>query len=66
LYIEFRFGITKILNRSFVFTYYSDVMQKKSVTVSLETWRELTKIKADLNAESLDVVIKELLKKWKQ
>jgi predicted CopG family antitoxin len=41
-------------------------MQKKSVTVSLETWRELTKIKADLNAESLDIVIKELLKKWKQ
>jgi len=39
---------------------------KKSITVNLETWRELTKLKADLNAESLDAVIKELLRKWKQ
>jgi len=37
---------------------------KKSITVNLETWRELTKLKAELNAESLDFVIKELLKRW--
>ena len=41
-------------------------MKKKTITVSLETWRQLTKIKADLNLESLDAVIRELLKKWKQ
>ena len=40
-------------------------MKKKTITVSLETWRQLTKIKADLNLESLDAVIRELLKKWK-
>jgi predicted CopG family antitoxin len=39
---------------------------KKTITIKLETWKELTKLKADLNAESLDFVIKELLKKWKQ
>ena len=38
---------------------------RKTITVHLETWQELTKIKADLNAESLDDVIKELIKKWK-
>jgi len=40
-------------------------MQRKTVTVSLSTWQELTKLKAELNAESLDFVIKELLKRWK-
>jgi len=40
-------------------------MKKKTITVSLETWRQLTKIKADLNLKSLDAVIRELLKKWK-
>ena len=39
---------------------------RKTITVCLETWRELTKIKADLNAESLDEVIKELIKQWKK
>lgn len=38
---------------------------KKTITVELETWQELTKIKAELNLESLDAVIKELLQKWK-
>jgi predicted CopG family antitoxin len=37
----------------------------KTITVKLETWQELTKLKAELNAESIDHVIKELLKKWK-
>jgi len=41
-------------------------MEKKNITVKLETWQQLTKLKADLNAESLDAVIEELLQKWKQ
>ena len=41
-------------------------MEKKNITVKLETWQKLTKLKADLNAESLDAVIGELLQKWKQ
>jgi len=39
---------------------------KKTITVELETWQQLTSIKVALNLESLDAVIKELLKKWKQ
>jgi len=39
---------------------------KKTITVKLETWQRLTKIKVDLNLESLDATIKELLNKWKQ
>jgi|YelNatPaOPRAMG01_1025707.scaffolds.fasta_scaffold25926_2 predicted CopG family antitoxin len=38
---------------------------KKTITIKLETWQQLTRIKVDLNLESLDAVIKELLKKWK-
>jgi len=41
-------------------------MKKKTITIELETWQQLTRIKVDLNLESLDAVIKELLKKWKQ
>jgi len=40
-------------------------MQRKTITIELETWRELTKIKVDLNTNSLDDVIKKLLEKWK-
>ena len=39
---------------------------EKTITVELETWQQLTSIKVALNIESLDAVIKELLKKWKQ
>jgi hypothetical protein len=38
----------------------------KTMTVEFETWQQLTKIKIDLNLESLDAVIKELIKKWKK
>jgi len=38
---------------------------KKTITVEFETWRELTKIKADLNAGSLNQVIKYLIAEWK-
>ena len=38
---------------------------KKTITIELESWRELTKIKVDLNANSLDDVVKKLLGKWK-
>ena len=41
-------------------------MPKKTVTLNLDTWRELMKIKVDLNLDSLDAVVRELLKKWKQ
>jgi hypothetical protein len=41
-------------------------MEKFEDLVSLSTWQELTKLKAELNGESLDFVIRELLKKWKQ
>ena len=41
-------------------------MKKKTITIELETWQQLTRIKVDLNLESLDAVIKELLKQWKQ
>ena len=40
-------------------------MKSKTITIKLETWQELTKLKAEMNAESLDFVIKELLRKWK-
>jgi predicted CopG family antitoxin len=40
-------------------------MPKKTMTIELESWRELTKIKLDLNANSLDDVVKKLLEKWK-
>ena len=40
-------------------------MPKKTVTIELESWRALTKIKLDLNANSLDDVVKRLLEKWK-
>ena len=36
---------------------------RKTITVELETWQKLTRIKVDLNLESLDAVIKELLKR---
>jgi len=39
---------------------------RKTITIKLETWQKLTRIKADLNLGSLDAVIKELLKKWIQ
>ena len=39
---------------------------KKTITVNLETWRELTKLKAEMNAESLDHVIRFLIEKWRQ
>lgn len=39
---------------------------RKTITLDIETWKELLHLKADLEAHSLDSVIKELLKKWKQ
>jgi len=36
---------------------------RKTITIELETWQKLTRIKVDLNLESLDAVIKELLKR---
>ena len=40
-------------------------MPKKTMTIDFESWRELTKIKLDLNANSLDDVVKKLLETWK-
>jgi predicted CopG family antitoxin len=40
-------------------------MPKKTITIDLETWQELTKLKADLNANSLDDVIRKMLEKWR-
>jgi len=40
-------------------------MVKKTITVELEVWQELTKLKAELNLESLNNVIRILLQKWK-
>ena len=34
---------------------------RKTITVELETWQKLTRIKVDLNLESLDAVIKRLI-----
>jgi predicted CopG family antitoxin len=41
-------------------------MRKKTVTVKIDTWRELSKIKIDLGLKSLDETIMELIKKWRQ
>ena len=38
-------------------------MEKKTITVSLETWKALTELKIDKNIRTLDGVIKWLLKK---
>jgi len=42
------------------------MVMKKTITVNFETWRELMQIKIDTNASSLDEVLRELIKKWKQ
>lgn len=39
---------------------------KKTITVSLETWKELTVIKVEQNFETLDATIRELIKLWKE
>ena len=59
-------GTPQEAKRYIILEYIRSFMQRKTITIDLETWKELTKLKADLNAESLDFVIKELLKKWKQ
>jgi predicted CopG family antitoxin len=39
---------------------------RKTITLSYEIWKELLVLKAELNARSLDDVIRRLLEKWKQ
>jgi predicted CopG family antitoxin len=41
-------------------------MKKKTITVNVETWKELSKMKIDLGLKSLDDVIWELIRKWRQ
>ena len=38
----------------------------KTITISDEVWAELTHLKADLKARSLDEVLRRLLEAWKQ
>jgi len=39
---------------------------RKTITIKFETWQELLKIKAELGKRSLDDVIRELIKAWKE
>jgi predicted CopG family antitoxin len=41
-------------------------MGKKTITVNIETWKELSKMKIDLGLKSLDDVIWVLIRKWRQ
>ena len=41
-------------------------MVRKTLTISLETWRELLILKAKMNARSIDKVLQELIKTWKK
>jgi predicted CopG family antitoxin len=40
--------------------------KRKTVTISLETWRRLLNLKGELNARSLDEVLKELMRTWEK
>jgi hypothetical protein len=40
--------------------------KRKTVTISLETWRRLLNLKGELNARSLDKVLEELIKTWER
>jgi predicted CopG family antitoxin len=40
--------------------------ERKTVTISLETWRRLLNLKGELNARSLDEVLEELIKTWER
>jgi len=40
-------------------------MGRKTVTISLERWRELLYLKGEMNVRSLDEVLKRLIEKWK-
>lgn len=39
---------------------------KKTITLKVETWAELLKLKAELRTRSIDEVIMRLIKTWKK
>ena len=40
--------------------------KRKTITVGLETWKDLTRLKADFATRSLEDVIKKLIENWKK
>jgi len=41
-------------------------MSRKTITISLETWQVLLQLKGEINARSLDEVLRRLIEKWKR
>jgi predicted CopG family antitoxin len=41
-------------------------MKRKTITISLEVWRQLLQLKAEMNARSLSEVLERIIKHWRQ